>query len=74
VRVFYEVFGLETACLRYFNVYGSRQVYSDYSGVIIQFISCLEKNLPLVILGMVNRQGILFMLRCCGGKYAGFKE
>ena len=51
VRVFSEVFGLETVCLRFFNVYGSRQVYSEYSGVITQFISCLTKDRPLVIFG-----------------------
>jgi len=51
VRVFYEVFGLETVCLRFFNVYGSRQLYSEYSGVITQFISCLTKDRPLVIFG-----------------------
>jgi UDP-glucose 4-epimerase len=51
VRVFYKVFGLETVCLRYFNVYGSRQVQGPYSGVITQFIDCLAKNLPLVIFG-----------------------
>jgi len=51
VRVFHEAFGLETVCLRFFNVYGPRQVYSDYSGVITQFMNRLEKNLPLVIFG-----------------------
>jgi len=51
VRVFYWVYGLETVCLRFFNVYGSRQLYSEYSGVIAQFISCLTKDLPLVIFG-----------------------
>lgn len=51
VRTFHEDFGLETVCLRYFNVYGSRQVYSDYSGVITQFMSRLAKDLPLVIFG-----------------------
>lgn len=51
VRTYHEDFGLETVCLRYFNVYGSRQVYSDYSGVITQFMSRLAKNLPLVIFG-----------------------
>jgi nucleoside-diphosphate-sugar epimerase len=50
-RAFYKVFGLETVCLRYFNVYGSRQVQGPYSGVITQFIDCLAKNLPLVIFG-----------------------
>jgi len=51
VRVFGEVFGLETVCLRFFNVYGSRQVYSEYSGVMTQFISCLTKDRSLVIFG-----------------------
>lgn len=50
-RVFYEVFGLETVCLRYFNVYGPRQLHGDYSGVITQFISQSTKNRPLVIFG-----------------------
>ncbi len=58
VRAYHEDFGLETVCLRYFNVYGPRQVYNDYRGVITQFISRLAKDLPLV---MVNRQGISFM-------------
>jgi UDP-glucose 4-epimerase len=51
VRVFYEVFRLKTVCLRYFNVFGSRQVYNNYSGVITQFVNRLAKNLPLVIFG-----------------------
>jgi len=51
VRVFCEVFGLETVCLRFFNVYGSRQVYSEYSGVMTQFINCLTKDRPLVVFG-----------------------
>ena len=50
-RKYHEDFGLETVCLRYFNVYGPRQVYSDYSGVIMQFMSRLAKSLPLVIFG-----------------------
>jgi UDP-glucose 4-epimerase len=51
VRTYHEDFGIETVCLRYFNVYGPRQVYSDYSGVITQFLSRLARNLPLVIFG-----------------------
>jgi len=51
VRTYQEDFGLETVCLRYFNVYGPRQVYSDYSGVITQFLSRLARNLPLIIFG-----------------------
>jgi UDP-glucose 4-epimerase len=51
VRIFYDIYGLETVCLRYFNVYGPRQAYNQYSGVITQFTNCLEKNLPLEIFG-----------------------
>lgn len=51
VRKYYADFGLETVCLRYFNVYGPRQTYSDYSGVITQFLNRLDKGLPLVIFG-----------------------
>jgi UDP-glucose 4-epimerase len=51
VQVFHEVFRLKTVCLRYFNVYGSRQINSYYSGVTTQFINRLAKNLPLAIFG-----------------------
>jgi UDP-glucose 4-epimerase len=51
VRVFYEVFGLETVCLRYFNVFGPRQVHSQYSGVMTQFLKNLKENRSLVIFG-----------------------
>lgn len=51
IQEFHVNFGLETVCLRYFNVYGPRQAYSDYSGVITQFLKRIEKNLPLVIFG-----------------------
>jgi UDP-glucose 4-epimerase len=51
VKVFYKVFGLETVCLRYFNVYGPRQANGPYSGVITQFIDRLVKGLPLEIFG-----------------------
>jgi UDP-glucose 4-epimerase len=51
VRVFYKIFGLETVCLRFFNVYGPRQVYNNYSAVITQFMNRLAKRKPLVIFG-----------------------
>jgi UDP-glucose 4-epimerase len=51
VRKYFEDFGLETVCLRYFNVYGPRQAHSDYSGVITQFIKRVKEDLPLVIFG-----------------------
>ena len=50
-KVFHELYGLETICLRYFNVYGPRQKYGPYSGVISIFINCLLKNEAPLIYG-----------------------
>jgi len=51
VRVFYEVYGLKTVSLRYFNVYGPRQRYGPYSGVITIFINRLLRGEPPIIFG-----------------------
>ena len=37
LHAYHHSYGLETVALRYFNVYGKRQRYSDYSGVITIF-------------------------------------
>jgi len=50
-QVFYNVYGLETVCLRYFNVYGPRQTYSPYSGVTTIFLNQLQRNEQPTILG-----------------------
>ena len=50
-KVFYENYGLKTLCLRYFNVYGPRQVKDSYSGVITQFIDRLKQGKPPIIYG-----------------------
>jgi UDP-glucose 4-epimerase len=42
---------LNTAVLRFFNVYGARQVIGDYSGVITKFVNCCKQNKPLTIYG-----------------------
>jgi UDP-glucose 4-epimerase len=42
MQTFYKVYGLETVCLRYFNIFGPRQAAdSAYSGVIAKFISVM---------------------------------
>ncbi len=51
VNAFYRVYGLETVCLRYFNVYGPRQAYNPYSGVITIFINRLLDDQPPIIYG-----------------------
>jgi UDP-glucose 4-epimerase len=50
-KVFYENNRLNTLCLRYFNVYGPRQMKNSYSGVITQFIARLKKRKPPIIYG-----------------------
>src|SRR5207302_7300438 len=51
-RLYSDQFGLETVCLRYFNVYGPRQdADSPYSGVISIFLDRLRRGLPVRIDG-----------------------
>lgn len=48
-RVFSSVYGLKTASLRYFNVYGPRQKPGPYSGVIPAFIKkALSGERPVI--------------------------
>lgn len=51
VKIYHRVYGLNTVCLRYFNVYGPRQTYSAYSGVIPIFINRLLNSEPPIIYG-----------------------
>jgi len=51
-RVFYELYGLETVALRYFNVFGPRQdPTSQYAAVIPRFITALARGEPPVVYG-----------------------
>jgi nucleoside-diphosphate-sugar epimerase len=50
--VYRRLHGLETVCLRYFNVYGPRQrADSPYSGVIAKFIDAAKTGRPMTIFG-----------------------
>ena len=41
-QVFFKIYGLETVCLRYFNVFGSRQdPTSQYAAVVPKFITAM---------------------------------
>lgn len=52
MRVFFELFGVETVSLRYFNVFGPRQdPKSTYAAVIPRFISAVLSGVPPVIYG-----------------------
>jgi UDP-glucose 4-epimerase len=49
-QIFHQLYGLETVCLRYFNVFGPRQSFqSPYSGVIARFcIGMIQGQAPTV--------------------------
>jgi nucleoside-diphosphate-sugar epimerase len=47
----FEVYGFETVCLRFFNVYGPRQVSESYSGVIKKFVNRLKHREEPIIHG-----------------------
>ncbi|MGI0091494.1 MAG: SDR family oxidoreductase [Nitrososphaerales archaeon] len=48
-KAFAKVYGLRTVSLRYFNVYGPRQKYGHYSGVIPTFIkSAINNESPMI--------------------------
>lgn len=50
--LFHRLFGLETFCLRYFNVYGPRQdPASHYAAVIPLFVNAFRDECPPVIYG-----------------------
>lgn len=50
-RAFEENYGIETVSLRYFNVYGPRQISCQYSGVISIFARRILRGQPLTIFG-----------------------
>jgi len=46
---YYKTFGLETVCLRYFNVYGPRQPRGPYAAAITAFVeSFLHEKSPII--------------------------
>lgn len=52
VQIFHQVYGLETVCLRYFNVFGPNQdPTSQYSAVIPKFIKAMSDGKAPVIYG-----------------------
>jgi UDP-glucose 4-epimerase len=50
-RIIHKIHGLETVCLRFFNVYGPRQPAGPYSGVIARFVSRLRQGKPPIVYG-----------------------
>jgi len=51
VETYYKTYGLETVRLRYFNVYGPRQMYGPYAAVVTAFVNNLMMDKPPTIYG-----------------------
>ena len=52
LKVFYELYGLKTVALRYFNIFGPRQdPASQYAAVIPKFITALQDEEPPTVFG-----------------------
>ena len=52
MKSYWQVYGIETVCLRYFNIFGPRQVPdSPYSGVMAKFILQLQQGERPIIFG-----------------------
>ncbi len=57
-RIFSEFFGVETVCLRYFNVFGPKQALDDeYAVVVPKFIHCIlnDQQPPIFGTGLQSR-------------------
>jgi len=51
-QIYYDLYGLETVCLRYFNVFGPNQdPTSQYSAVIPKFIKAIMNDISPIIFG-----------------------
>jgi UDP-glucose 4-epimerase len=50
-RLYHDLYGLETAALRYFNVYGPGQTGGDYAGVIEVFLEQARNGDPITVHG-----------------------
>jgi UDP-N-acetylglucosamine/UDP-N-acetyl-alpha-D-glucosaminouronate 4-epimerase len=51
-QVFHDVYGLETVCLRYFNIFGPRQnPYSAYGAAIPRFMAAMLRDERPVVFG-----------------------
>ena len=52
MKQYYEIYGLETVSMRYFNVFGERQdPNAQYAAVVAKFKDNMRQNKPVVIFG-----------------------
>src|SRR3989441_12390189 len=65
-QMFWSLYGLDTVCLRFFNVYGPRQdAASTYAAVIPKFISLLlAESAPTIYGGGEQSRDFTFIADC----------
>ncbi|MHA2064830.1 MAG: GDP-mannose 4,6-dehydratase [Candidatus Thorarchaeota archaeon] len=51
LRSYRNTYGIETVILRYFNIYGPRQIFSEYSGVVSIFSNQALQDMPVTVDG-----------------------
>jgi nucleoside-diphosphate-sugar epimerase len=70
-NVFYRIYGLETVCLRYFNVYGPKQdPFSPYAAVIPSFIrSLLGGESPTIYGDGEQTRDFTYVLDCVAANW-----
>ena len=62
VQVFQKLYGLNTTILRYFHVYGSRQEFNEYGGVVAIFIrNMLEGQRPIIFGSGMQERSFTFV-------------
>jgi nucleoside-diphosphate-sugar epimerase len=50
-KIYNDLYGVETICLRYFNVFGPSMKKSPYSSVLVNFLNNRSENKPLIVHG-----------------------
>ncbi len=61
-KMYYDLYGLETVSLRYFNVYGPEMpIDSQYSACIANFLKCAKEKKPLPIYGGKQTRDFTFV-------------
>jgi nucleoside-diphosphate-sugar epimerase len=54
-KIYYNLYGIETIALRYFNVYGENNSISPYSSVLVNFLNNKNQCKSLIIYGDGNQ-------------------
>jgi UDP-glucose 4-epimerase len=81
LRAYHNTYGIETVILRYFNIYGPRQAFSPYSGVVSIFTNNAIQNTPITVDGdglqtrsLIHIDDVVEITRLAGESYPAVGE